>query len=76
MPDDTETYEIHLDGDAKNAVSQIVDILRRLRHENVTPEEALQRALGTELYLLTKVNQGATVAVETKEGRVELDLAA
>jgi len=65
-----------LDGEAKNAVSQIVEILRGLRKEDVSPEEALQRALGTELYLLRKVNQGATVTVESKEGRVELDLAA
>jgi hypothetical protein len=76
MADGTESYEIHLDGDAGSAVSQIIDILRQLRRENVTPEEALQRALGTELYLLQKVNQGAKVTVESKEGHVELDLAA
>jgi len=76
MPEDTEIYEIELDGAAKRAVSQIVQILGRLRKQDVTPEEALQRALGTELYLLTRIVEGATVAVEGKQGREELDLAA
>jgi hypothetical protein len=77
MADDTDTYEILLDGDAGKTVSQIMNILRKLRRvDNVTPEEALQRALGTQLYLLRKVDDGATVAVEDKEGRIELDFAA
>jgi len=75
MADDTDTYEIHLDGDAKSALSQIVDYLRQLSGKDVTPEEALQRALGTELYLLEKIKQqGAIIVVQSREGRVELDL--
>jgi hypothetical protein len=76
MADEIDTYEIHLARwRRKKRLAQIVSLLRDLRGKDVTPEEALQRALGTELYLLTKVrHQGATIAVESKEGRVELDL--
>jgi hypothetical protein len=76
MPDDADIYEVELGGEAKNAVSRIVQILGRLGRRDVTPEEALQRALGTELYLLQQASERGTVAVEGKEGRVELNLAA
>jgi hypothetical protein len=75
MADDIDTYEVQLDGAAKNALSEIVTYLRRLTGKDVTPEEALQRALGTELYLLEKIGQqGAKVVVQSREGHVELDL--
>lgn len=77
MPDDdATTYQVQLEGDAKQAVSQIATLLQDLRGSKnaITPEEVLQRALGTELYLLSKVREKATIAVESREGRIELDL--
>jgi hypothetical protein len=75
MANDVDVYEVQLDGGAKSALSQIVDYLRQLTGKDVTPEEALQRALGTELYLLQKITQhGAKIVVQSREGGVELDL--
>jgi len=75
MPEE-DRYEIHLEGHAKDAITQIADVLRGFRGgKEVTYEEALQRALGTELYLLQKVKEGAKIAVEPRGGgRIELDL--
>ena len=77
MPDDDAAiYQVQLEGDAKQAVSQIAALLQDLRGSKsaITPEEVLQRALGTELYLLSKVREKATIAVESSGGRIELDL--
>jgi hypothetical protein len=76
MADDQQVYEVELAGEAMDAISQIASILRRLRREDVTLEEALQRAVGTALYLLTAVERGAIVTIESNDGRVQLDLTA
>lgn len=69
MAEASGTVELVLEDQAMDAVSQIARLL------GAGEEEAVQRALGTELYLLDQVlRQRAKVFIESKEGRRELDL--
>jgi hypothetical protein len=62
--------ELELDDGAKNAVAAIMQFLG----EGVQPEEAIERALGTELYLLRQVRAGGHVFVEKNGERLAIDL--
>lgn len=69
---ETETFSLVLEDGAKTAVTNIA----RLLGAKVSKEEAVQRALGTELYLLEQVkSEGAKVFLQFKNGeRAEVDL--
>ena len=71
MAESSEAVELVLEDEAKQAISQIAWLLGK----ETTEEEAVQRALGTELFLLEQVkNRNGRIFVETKDGRLELDL--
>lgn len=72
MPGSSDTVELVLEDEAKKAVADIANLLG----ETATQEEAVQRALGTELYLLQQVkSQGAKVFLHFRGGeRTEVDL--
>lgn len=71
MAKSSEAVELVLEDEAKQAISQIAWLLGK----ETTEEEAVQRALGTELFLLEQVkNRNGRIFVETKDGRLELDL--
>ncbi|HME73532.1 MAG TPA: hypothetical protein VKM54_27260 [Myxococcota bacterium] len=67
---DSEPFQLVLEGGAKKAVSEIAELLRKDK------DEAVERALGTELYLLEKVtNEKARVFLEYSDGtRSEVNL--
>jgi hypothetical protein len=63
--------ELVLEDEAKDALSRIATLLG----EKATEEEAVQRALGVELYLLQQVREGGRVFVHSKNGdQLEVDL--
>lgn len=62
--------ELELDSGAKSAVAAIIQFLG----EDVQPQEAIERALGTELFLLRQVREGGQVFVEKKGERLAVDL--
>jgi hypothetical protein len=65
MPESPNPVELVLEDAAKDAVAQIASLLG----EKATEEEAVERALGTELYLLEQVvKEGGRVFVHAKNG--------
>jgi len=71
MSDSSGPFQLTLDDGAKDAVSTIASLLG-----DKQPEEAVERALGTELYLLQKIkSEKAKVFLEYQDGtRSEIDL--
>ena len=64
MSDSSEAFQLLLEDGAKQAVSTIASLLG-----DKQPEEAVERALGTELYLLQKVRmEKAKIFVEYTDG--------
>jgi hypothetical protein len=75
MAESSGPVELVLEDEAQRAIQQIASLLAGKGGKAPSEEEAVQRALGTELYLLDQVrNSEAKIFVETKRGRFELDL--
>ena len=71
MSASADSVELVLEDSAKKAVETIAALLGN----EATEEEAVQRALGTELYLLQKVSEGAKLYLQSNKGqREEVDL--
>lgn len=72
MDDTQEALDVILEDDAMRAVTEIA----KFYGEQTTEEEAVQRSIGTQLYLLKKiVNERAKVIIQSENGeRIELDL--
>jgi hypothetical protein len=70
MPNSSDPVELVLHDSAKEAVAKIASLLG-----NRAEEEAVYRALGTELYLLQRVSKGDKVYLQSPQGvKVEVDL--
>ena len=70
MPLPEGPIELELDSVAKSAVAAIMNFLGG----DVQLEEVIERALGTELFLLRQVNEGGQIFVEKKGERLAVDL--
>jgi hypothetical protein len=62
--------ELELDSTAKGAVSSIIHYF----NGKIEPEEAIERALGTEVFLLRQIKEGGQVFIEKKGERLAIDL--
>ena len=62
--------ELELDSVAKGAVASIIQAF----DGKIEPEEAIERALGTEVFLLRQVKEGGKVFVEKRGERLAVDL--
>ena len=70
MPLPEGPIEVELDSSAKGAVQAIIQSF----DGKISPEEAIERALGTEIFLLRQVREGGQVFVEKKGERLAVDL--
>jgi hypothetical protein len=70
MPLPEGPIELELDSVAKGAIASIIEAF----DGKIEPSEAIERALGTEVFLLRQIREGGRVIVEKKGERLAVDL--